>query len=135
MARLTLAIGLTLLAVVAGGCGSDGPACDDTVFVDQKTALAVAQGAIANAIAAEQPEQQIAIDLRAGADALAAALERARPCSADLLVLRETELASLARMIESADAFAAGKDPPREALQRAAADLTAVADRLVARKG
>jgi hypothetical protein len=135
VARLTL---LGILAILAcAGCGGDdaSEACDDAAFVAQGPALAVAQASLANAIAGAAPEQALAADLRRGADALAEALSGPRPCDPELVELRETELASLARMDEAVGAFERGEDNPREELSRAAADLTAVEERLVARKG
>lgn len=135
MARLTL---LTMIALLAlAGCGGDdaSEACDDAAFVAQGAALAAAQASLANAIAGAAPEQALAADLRRGADALAEALSGPRPCDPELVELRDTELASLARMDAAVGSFERGEDNPREELIRAAADLTAVEERLLARKG
>lgn len=135
MARLTLLVVLVLLALVGCGGGDASEACDDAAFVAQGAALAAAQASLANAIAGAAPEQVLAADLRRGADALAEALSGPRPCDPELLELRDTELASLARMDAAVGAFERGEDNPRQELTRAAADLTAVEERLVARKG
>lgn len=137
MARLTvLSLVLALVLVAVVGCGGDEAAdCDDAAFVAQHEELSVAQAEIASAIAAQAREGVIAQDLRRAADLLAGVLDEARPCDPELVDLRVVELASLARMYEAADAFERGENPPREELTRASADLLAVEERLVARKG
>jgi hypothetical protein len=137
MARVILsALAFASVLLVLAGCGGDAAAdCGDEAFVAQRAQLRVAQGSIANAIAGQAPQEALAADLRQGADVLATLLDEARPCDPDLVDLRETELASLARMYEAADAYERGDDPPRDELTRASADLTAVEERLVARKG
>jgi hypothetical protein len=134
MARLTV---LALVLVSLTGCGGGDAAadCDDDAFVAQEEELYVAQATIANAIAGQARQEAIAEDLRRGADVLATVLDEARPCDPELVELRDVELASLARMYEAADAFERGDDPPRAELTRASADLMAVEERLVARKG
>lgn len=135
MARLTLLAVVALLALGGCGGGDASEACDDAAFVAQEPELALAQASLANAIAGAAPEQALAADLRRGADALADALSGPRPCDPELVELRETELAVLARMDVAVGAFERGEDNPRVELTRAAADLAAVEARLVARKG